>query len=294
MTKISGAIVFDGIDKSFSKILLSKVNRPLIVSALNLINGNNISPKQDDILAFAKYSADDVKIVIIGQEPHQNPEHAHGYAFSSLGEKIPSSLMSIYDALLTAKLIDKIPTSANLISWVRQGVLLLNVALTTEVGKVGAHIQHWKPLTSAIVSYFGSLDRPICFMLRGDYAMKMRSLIKNGLVLDCNDFSGVNNYLLRNGISPIDWNVDGHVELRISVKSSGGTKYTKKIVAHCEVFMNEKLIANLSEIVSAEIDFSGGQIHFPTTEKGFECAKKLGLSFVKTIGYLTIEIKRSE
>ena len=305
MTEIDGAIVFEGMDKSFRKIILSKEVRPSVVRALNAINGDNISPKQEDIFAFARWPADDVKVVIIGQDPYPNVAHAHGYAFSSLENKIPASLRNIYKALINAKLINKMPETANLISWVRQGVLLINTSLTTKVGKAGAHMKYWNPITSAIISHFGSLDRPICYMLWGNHAKKMRSLIGNGLVLEwghpsplardskfheCDHFTKANEFLVVHGMRPIDWVVDRHIELKVSASGSNGNKYTNNVSFVCEVIADGDLIETLDGIVQTDADFENKKIIFPTLMRGVECAEKMGRDYCNNIGYSTLDI----
>lgn len=305
MTEIDGAVVFEGMNKSFRRIILSKEVRPYVVRALNAINGDDISPKQEDIFAFARWPADDVKVVIIGQDPYPNFAHAHGYAFSSLENKIPASLQNIYKALIGAKLIDNMPKTANLISWVRQGVLLINTALTTKVGIAGAHIKHWNPITSAIIGHFGSLDRPICFMLWGNHAKKMRPLIRNGLVLEwghpsplardsrfheCDHFTKANEFLVANDMRPIDWVVDRHIELNVSASDNNGSKYTNEVSFVCKVIADGELIATLDGNVRTDADFENNKIIFPTLMRGIECAEKMGREYCDSIGYSTLNI----
>jgi uracil-DNA glycosylase len=129
----------------------------------------------------------DVRLVILGQDPYHGNAQAHGLAFSVPdGVPIPPSLRNIYKEL-TRDLGIAPPSNGNLEHWARQGVLLLNTALTVEEGKAGSHHDlGWEEITDAILNHLGQQERHIIFMLWGAHAQKKRSLItgKNHLTLE--------------------------------------------------------------------------------------------------------------
>ena len=124
---------------------------------------------------------DSVRIIIIGQDPYHTKGTAHGLAFSSLDRKIPPSLLNIYKCLQKNSLIKDIPTTANLTEWTRQGILLLNIALSTEEGKAKHHINIWKPFTTQLIqsiSIFGKNNHITqTYLLWGKVAQSVKSYI---------------------------------------------------------------------------------------------------------------------
>jgi uracil-DNA glycosylase len=228
---INVAAMFKDVKSSFKKLVCSDDLKPHLINALNELNPNNISPGPTQIFEFAKYcELDDINVVIVGQDPYPNPDHAHGLCFSSRDSKIPASLKNIYKCLehhghiQSAKEMD----TAYLESWAHQGVLMMNMALTTTLGKAGAHLSRWEPLTKKIIAHMGSQERPVVFLLWGGYATKMRGLItsKSAIILEethpspmaqarlsedkkftnCDHFNKVNECLVSQNKRPIDWN----------------------------------------------------------------------------------------
>lgn len=182
-------------------------------------------PPQSQIFnAFEKCRFNDVKVVIIGQDPYPTPGHANGLAFSvNDGVKFPKSLQNIFKEL-EADLHIEIPFSGNLERWAEQGVLLLNSILTVEKGNAGSHKNKgWEKFTNAVIHEISNRKEHVVFMLWGNYAQKKgekidsaRHLILNGghpspmsanrgHWFGNNHFRLANDYLQSKGLKPINW-----------------------------------------------------------------------------------------
>ena len=177
--------------------------------------------------ALNSTSFDDVRVVILGQDPYHGPGQAHGLCFSvQPGVKIPPSLVNIYREIETDLGIAP-PGHGYLQSWAEQGVLLLNAVLTVERGQAGSHQgKGWEIFTDAVVHLLNEEREHLVFMLWGNYARRKGAVINRHrhLVLyaphpsplsahsgffGCRHFSQANDYLQQNGIEPIDWSVPG-------------------------------------------------------------------------------------
>lgn len=143
------------------------------------LNANQLVPTPENVFrAFVVTPPEQVRVVLVGQDPYPAPGEACGLAFSSNGKKIPHSLRAIYKCLIQNKLMVDMPRNGDVSHWAKQGVLLLNTALTTIVGTSGAHVSIWKPYIDNIVN---QLDKPgIHWMLFGADAQRLP--IKNGIV----------------------------------------------------------------------------------------------------------------
>lgn len=206
-----------------------------------------ITPPSNKIFEFARLTdLNKIKVVIIGQDPYPRAGDAHGLSFSCL-TGIPSSLKNIYKCLLKHKLIDAIPSHGNLEYWAKQGVLLLNRALTTVVGQPNAHAEIWGPYTTGLIQRLAA-NRPLIFMLWGNNARALNSEEIVGTksfvyewthpsplaqtkqsFMDCNHFIEANKRLIRLGKEPIDWNVDppgNEVEIAFGAKPSTQIVFT--------------------------------------------------------------------
>jgi uracil-DNA glycosylase len=169
---------------------------------------------------------DKVKVVIIGQDPYHGEGEAHGFAFSvKPGIKIPPSLKNIYKELNT-EYGCYIPNNGYLMKWAEQGVLLLNAVLTVEKDKPASHQNKgWETFTDRIIEEIDKKDEPVVFMLWGNFAKSKKSLLKNKkhLVLESphpspfsarhgffgnNHFKLANEYLIKSGLDPIDWQIE--------------------------------------------------------------------------------------
>ncbi|WP_112664592.1 uracil-DNA glycosylase [Microvirga flavescens] len=189
--------------------------------------GASVLPPAGEIFnALITTPLDEVKVVILGQDPYPTPGDAHGLAFSYHGKRrLPASLKTIL-AEMAEETGTSVPKSGDLTPWAKQGVLLLNTALTVEAGKAGAHLKFgWSALTDNAVSAI-SKERPaVVFLLWGGPARKRAELIDRTkhLVIECGhpsplnrlrDFRGTrpftrtNEWLVSKGMPPIDWRLD--------------------------------------------------------------------------------------
>ena len=166
---------------------------------------------------------EDVKIVILGQDPYHGPNQAHGLAFSvSLGVPIPPSLLNIYKEL-ERDINFRIPNHGYLVDWSKQGVLLLNTALTVRAGMANSHRgKGWEVFTDQVIRHLSLREKPMVFLLWGKNAAEKEALIDTSkhLVLKaphpsplsahrgflgCGHFSKANEFLIKNSIAPINW-----------------------------------------------------------------------------------------
>ena len=146
-----------------------------------LYKEKTIYPKYEDIYkAFELTPLENVKVVIIGQDPYQTPGFANGLAFSVNPDvKIPKSLANIYKELNNDLGID-IPKNGDLTIWAKNGVLLLNRILTVESGKSLSHKNMgWEMFTEAVIKYINKCDKKIVFILLGNHAKNIKCLLNN-------------------------------------------------------------------------------------------------------------------
>jgi uracil-DNA glycosylase len=168
---------------------------------------------------------DQVKVVILGQDPYPTPGHAHGLCFSVMPEvrPIPKSLINIFKELDDDLGINN--QNGNLQNWANQGVLLLNSVLTVERGLANSHQgKGWEIFTDKIIEVVNALERPVVFVLWGAYAQKKGAVIDSDrhLVIrsphpsplssyrgffGSKPFSKINHFLQKQGQSEIEWEV---------------------------------------------------------------------------------------
>lgn len=183
-----------------------------------------IFPPGDEIFsAFHATDLEDVKVVILGQDPYHGPGQAHGMCFSvKEGVKPPPSLVNIFQELQD-DIGAPVPESGCLIKWARQGVFLLNTVLTVRIHEANSHRGlGWEEFTDAVIRVLDNQDRPMVFFLWGSPAQKKMSLLHNKkhLILKAphpsplsayrgffgsKPFSKANEYFIKNGVNPIDW-----------------------------------------------------------------------------------------
>lgn len=186
-----------------------------------------VYPNMYDIFnALKKVSYDDVKVVILGQDPYHGQGQAHGFSFSvKKGIKTPPSLQNIYKEL-HSDLGLYIPNNGNLIKWANQGVLLLNSTLTVRAHQANSHKDlGWSILTDNIIKILNKRSNPIVFILWGKFAQSKEELITNDRHLiiksahpspfaahrgffGSRPFSKTNEFLQKNNIKPIDWQIE--------------------------------------------------------------------------------------
>ena len=175
--------------------------------------------------AFDSTPFEQVKVVILGQDPYHNPGEAMGLSFSvPRGVATPPSLKNIYKEL-NSDVGAPIPAHGDLSSWAKQGVFLLNAMLTVEHKQAQSH-QHigWQNFTDAVIRKLSEQREHLVFMLWGNFARKKASLIDasrhlileaahpsplaGGAFFGCKHFSKANAYLEENGLTQIDWKVE--------------------------------------------------------------------------------------
>lgn len=183
-------------------------------------------PAEDLFSAYAKTPLSKVKVVIIGQDPYHEPGQAHGMCFSvKPGIETPPSLVNIYKELQD-DLGLYIPNNGYLEKWAEQGVLLLNTVLTVRAHAANSHKGiGWEEFTDASIKAVNELDHPVVYLLWGSNARAKKEFLNNPkhLVLEaphpsplsayrgffgCKHFSKCNDFLIKNGQSPIDWQIE--------------------------------------------------------------------------------------
>ena len=190
-------------------------------------NHHTIYPDMNDIFnALKATSYEEVKIVILGQDPYHGPNQAHGMSFSvKPGVSIPPSLKNIYSELHST-LDCYIPNNGYLVKWAKQGVLLLNTVLTVRAGLPQSHKgKGWEIFTDEVIKILNQREAPVIFMLWGAPAKKKAELItaswhtvltaahpsplsaKNGF-FGCDHFRKANKILNELGKTAIDWQID--------------------------------------------------------------------------------------
>jgi uracil-DNA glycosylase len=190
--------------------------------------GNTIYPKGGDIFnAFNTTPFNEVKVVILGQDPYHGPNQAHGLSFSvQKGVAVPPSLQNIYKELATDIPGFTIPKTGNLTEWAEQGVLLLNATLTVRAATAGSHQKKgWEKFTDTVIKTISDKKEGVVFILWGAYAQSKSVLIdgnkhliiksthpsplavSHGGFFGSKPFSKTNAYLEQHGEEPIDWQI---------------------------------------------------------------------------------------
>ena len=220
-------------ENSWQEILKEELDKKYMINLHSFLQirrkeGHTIFPPNNLIFnAFNHTPFDQVKVVIIGQDPYHGQKQAHGLAFSvQKGMQIPPSLQNIFKELQSEYNDFQIPHHGDLSSWADQGVLLMNVTLTVEASKTGSHQnQGWEIFTDRIIQIISEKRNRIVFLLWGKYAQAKAGLIDHNkhLILTaahpspfsayhgffgCNHFILTNKYLEKNGEKGIDWKVE--------------------------------------------------------------------------------------
>lgn len=217
-------------DNYWDTILDSEYHKEYFCNIVKFINKvykeKEIFPPKSKILSALNITDyNDVKVVILGQDPYHGIGEANGLAFSvNDGIKIPPSLKNIYKELHDDLGIDT-PNTGNLESWAKEGVLLLNSVLTVEKDKPASHKNiGWEIFTDSIIKKLNERDKPIVFILWGNFAKSKKDLITNPkhLVITSSHpspfsvnygffgskpFSKTNEFLRKNGIKEINWTI---------------------------------------------------------------------------------------
>ena len=187
-----------------------------------------IYPDMYDIYNAMKYTSyEDVKVVILGQDPYHEPNQAHGLSFSvKKGVEPPPSLKNIFKEINDELGIDNSGKHGELTNWAKSGVLLLNTVLTVRRGMANSHKDKgWEYFTDKVISLLNEREKPVVFLLWGNNAKAKRKLItgRQHLVLasahpsplsayhgffGCGHFAETNKFLEANGMEPVNWSID--------------------------------------------------------------------------------------
>ena len=215
----------------WEKALSKEFKKPYYLKLYNTVRSEysktTVYPPSEEIFtAFNLTDINDVKVLILGQDPYHEPGQAHGLSFSvKPGVAIPPSLLNIYKEL-EDELSLYIPNNGYLEKWAKQGVLMLNAVLTVRAHNANSHKGiGWEEFTDAAIMALNELDKPIVYMLWGSNARSKAKMLNNKkqLVLEaphpsplssyrgffgCNHFIKCNEFLKANGLSEIDWQIE--------------------------------------------------------------------------------------
>jgi len=211
-------------------LLKEEFKKEYFINLLNFVKeeykNKVIYPKQNEIFnAFRYTDYEDIKVVILGQDPYHGENQAHGLSFSvKEGIPKPPSLLNIFKEL-QSDLGFEIPLSGNLISWTKEGVLLLNAVLTVEKNKPASHKgRGWETFTDQVIKIINNKTTPVVFILWGSFARSKKKLITNSIhkiiesthpspfsayngFMGSRPFSKANTFLKNNSIVPINWEI---------------------------------------------------------------------------------------
>ena len=216
------------IHPSWQNVLASEFEKPYFKQLTDFVRSEYASqivypPAKLIFNAFEQCPFDQVKVVILGQDPYHGPGQAHGLCFSvNDGVDFPPSLRNIFKEI-QADTGAAIPTSGNLERWAKQGVLLLNATLTVRAHTAGSHQKKgWEQFTDAVIHLVADRLENVVFILWGNYAISKGEFIdsRKHLILKSvhpsplsasrgffgnHQFSTTNKYLLEHGKKPVKW-----------------------------------------------------------------------------------------
>ena len=216
------------IEQTWKNALASEFEKPYFASLVRFLHaerqaGRRVFPPGSQIFrAFELTPVNDVKVVILGQDPYHGPGQAHGLSFSVPDNMpAPPSLKNIFKEIET-DLGVRMSGYPNLESWARQGVLLLNAVLTVRCAEAASHSKiGWQEFTDAVIRYISDNCEGVVFMLWGNFARTKSELIDRsrhcvleaahpsplarGAFFGCRHFSKANEYLTSIGRTSIDW-----------------------------------------------------------------------------------------
>lgn len=219
------------LEKSWHEKLKNEIDQPYIQDLKKFLEdekkaGKTVYPPESLVFnAFLQTPFDNVKVVIVGQDPYHGPGQAHGLSFSVLpGIALPPSLKNIYKEL-QADLGIQPSSSGCLISWAKQGVLLLNATLTVRAGEPKSHHgKGWERFTDAVIDILVKRPDPIVFLLWGKSAQeKCHKVMGTHHAIfqsahpspysaqnffGCRHFSKANEFLKKAGKEPVNWALD--------------------------------------------------------------------------------------
>lgn len=216
------------IEESWSKVLSEEFEKDYFKALIDFVKEeykeHRVYPKGKDIFrAFDACPFDEVKVVILGQDPYHGPGQANGLCFSvHEGIPFPPSLVNIFKEIKN-DLGREIPPNGSLERWAKQGVLLLNATLTVRAHQAGSHQKKgWEMFTDAVISHLANSRKGIVYILWGSYAQKKAAIVSptDNLILKSphpsplsahrgffggKHFSQANTYLASKGLPSIVW-----------------------------------------------------------------------------------------
>lgn len=219
-------------ENSWDELLKDEFKKPYYLKLrqflINEYRSQVIYPNMYDIFNAMKITSyEDVKVVIIGQDPYHGENQAHGLSFSvKKGIAPPPSLVNIFKEIKSDVGVDNSGKHGELTKWAEDGVLLLNSCLTVRAGKANSHRgMGWENFTDDVIRLLNQREKPMVFMLWGANAKAKAQLITNPahLVLTaahpsplsayngffgCKHFSKANDFLVKNGMTPVNWSID--------------------------------------------------------------------------------------
>ncbi|MGN8069018.1 uracil-DNA glycosylase [Mucilaginibacter sp. SG564] len=222
----------NALDPSWMEVLKDEFGKDYMIKLKDFLQkekaaGQVVYPKNSEIFnAFNTTHFDDVKVVILGQDPYHGAHQAHGLSFSvQKGIATPRSLINIYKELQTDIPGFKIPAHGNLEDWAKQGVLLLNATLTVRASSPGSHQkQGWEEFTDEVIKTISDKKQGIVFILWGAFAQSKAALIDENKhfilksphpspfsadrgFFGSKPFSKTNEILKREGKAEINWQI---------------------------------------------------------------------------------------
>lgn len=219
------------IEDSWKDVLKDEFSKDHFIQVVTLIKaekaaGKTIYPPGSLFFhAFERTPFDKLKVVLLGQDPYHNPGQAHGLSFSVPdGVPKPPSLVNIFKEL-QADLGIAPPRTGNLEKWAAEGVLLLNASLSVRRNEPGSHSRIWAPFTDAVIKKISDEKSGVVFLLWGRFAQDKQVLIdetKHHVLkaahpspfsadkgfFGCRHFSKANEYLVQDGLQPVDWKIE--------------------------------------------------------------------------------------
>lgn len=219
------------IGNTWDKLLAEEVNKEYFKELINYVNNEykqkTIYPKKTEVFNAFKYTDyNNVKVVILGQDPYHGPNQAEGLSFSVSNEVLkPPSLKNIFKEL-ESDLRIPFPEHNSLKPWAKEGVLLLNAVLTVEEHKPASHANKgWETFTDEIIKILNKKEEPVVFILWGNYAREKKTYITNPIhyiiesphpspfsarngFFGSKPFSKTNEFLKSKGLKEINWNVE--------------------------------------------------------------------------------------
>lgn len=296
--------LFRDVDKEWIKIFTNEsMIKPLAGVIETIHKLKNLTPECDDIFNFARLTNyNNIKVVIVGQDPYPQKGQANGLAFSSNSSKIPPSLKNIYKCLLNKKLIHETPETSDLSSWATQGVLLLNTSLTTIEGKSNVHSKIWAKFTDKLIHHISHNNSNIIFLLWGRFAQSKKKIIADGTIvlewihpsplaqrvaeekkfINCDHFVRVNQHLENLNITPIDWS--SMIKKKHIIYTDGACSHNKAdnplSVAGFAFYIKEGSLRG--DIVYGKVPpkMIGDKIIYGTNNRGEGMAILLGLKHI--------------